>query len=185
MEELVPLLVLVAYAVLSLLGRFARKRGGEDVQDVHEPAEPSTVDRMLRDMMRQAGVEPEPQVPSEHRPTPGEHRPTVSEHRQAASETYVTVSEHRQTATETRPTPSEHALRATEHLPTPGEHLKGDLPVLPIAKVRPHKRKRRRSPFVNAISADLTGGAEALGRAMVLCEILGPPLSLRPPDGRV
>lgn len=178
MEELIPILVLVAYVVLSLLGRLANKgKKGTD-----ESASPTTVDRMLREMMGQAGVEPEPPVPAEHRPTRSEHRPTASEHRQAPGEIYATAAEHRPTRTETRVSPSEHRPRASDHLPTPGEHLKGDVVVLPpIPKTAPPGRRRRRSPFADAVVSNLRGGSGALGRAIVLSEILGPPVSLRPP----
>jgi hypothetical protein len=183
MEELIPILVIVAYAVLSLLGRLAKKAKGQEAEaDVDAGQEPSTVDRMLRDMMRQAGIEPEPPVPGEHRPTLGEHRTTAPEHHQAAPETYATASEHERTRTETRLTPSEQAPRLSDHLRTPGEHLKGDVfPLPPIPKLRPPRGRRQRSRFADAVVADL-GSAKKLGRAIVLREILGPPVSLRPPD---
>lgn len=179
MEDLLPILVLVGYAVLSLLGRLVQ---GKKRPDVDDSADPVTVDTMLRDMLRQAGVEPEPSVPEEHRPTRSEHRPTRGEHRQDAAETAYTVTEHRRTASETRVTRSEHVPRASDHLVSPGEHLKGDAHLPPVPKIAPPKARRKRSRFASALVSNLRG--EALGRAIVLREILGPPVSLRTPDER-
>lgn len=183
MEGLIPVLIFVAWIVLSLMGRLAR---GMDKKKVEGGAQPSAFEKAMRDIMREAGLAQElpgvePPVASEHRPTLAEHRPTASEHLQTYGETQRTVSEHRPTASEARPTFSEHVPVASEHLPTPGEHLRGDvrLPPIPVAKKR-LQRQKGRSPFAAAVVGDLRGG-RSLARAMVLREILGPPVSLRSP----
>lgn len=185
MEELIPLLIFVAWIVLSLLGRLARSLDKKKKGDT-EGTEPSTFERTMRELMREAGLaeEPvvvEPPVVSEHRPTPGERRPTATEHARTYGETRRTVSEHLPTATETRRTFSEHLPTGSEHLFTPGEHLRGDVRVPPVPKGKRPRRPRRRSPFASAVVRDVRGG-RSLARAVLLREILGPPVGLRRPD---
>jgi len=184
MEELIPVLIVVAWVVLKLMGRLAR--GMEKKGQGAAGPQPSAFEQAMREIMREAGLAEgppvaEPPVASEHRPTLTEHRPTASEHAQTYGETQFTVTEHRPTASETRPTVSEHVPRLSEHLPTPGEHLRGDVEVPPIpAPKKRSQRKKGRSSFAAAVVGDLRG-KRSLARAVVLREILGPPVSLRSP----
>lgn len=184
MEQLIPVLIFIAWVVISILGRLAKSA---KKQQGSRP--PTAFEQAMREIMREAGLTQEqpavePPVVSEHRPTPSEHRPTPSEHAPTYGETRPTVAEHRPTASEARPTVSEHVPRPSEHLPTPGEHLRGDVlvpPALPIRKST--RRKKGRSRLAAAVVGDLRG-RRSLARAVLLREILGPPLGLRPPDSR-
>jgi hypothetical protein len=184
MEELIPILIFVAWIVISLLGRLAK--GLDKKKTTEGGSQPSAFEQAMREIARQAGLaeeEPavEPPVASEHRPSPGERRPTATEHAQAYGETWGTAAESEPTASEIRPTFSEYLPRPSEHLPTPGEHLHGDVVVSPIAlsEGRP-KQWKTRSPFASAVVRDLRGG-RSIARAVVLREILGPPVGLRSP----
>lgn len=191
MEDLIPFLAVIAYIVLTIVSKVAQNRKKAAAEPGPRPNKPTVVDQMLREMMRQAGIPEEKPVASERRVTASEHRPTVAEHRPTVSETRPTASEHRPTPSEIRPTLSEHVPRASEHLPSPGEHLKGDAVLPPIPELPPigqvptgERSRRRRSQLASSLAADLHGGGRSLARAVVLREILGPPVALRRPgDG--
>ncbi len=197
MDELLPIILVLSWALISWLGNKAKKKGQRQES---ESAEPSAVEQFLQQISREAGLAPEqppppppPPVPirvavprppgtgSEHRVTASEHRPSASEHRPSASEHRPSASEHRPSASEHRPSASEHRPSASEHRHTTSEHIPGDA-ALPAIPRRGSDQPRRRSKLGAALAADLHGGRETLSRAVVLREILGPPVSLRSRD---
>ena len=143
----------------------------------------------LRDLAKQMGIEVEVEpaeqpVASEHARTAGEHRRTELETRRTLSEHVVEPSEHRRTASEAARTASEAIFEAREHRVTPGEHRRGDLrapgPAARRLAAPPRVAGRVRSDFARRLRADL-GAGDSLARAIVLREILGPPVGMRPP----
>lgn len=182
MEDLVPFLIVLFYIFSYLRGLVAKQKAdpgptAESPSDTRE-APVSTVEAMLQEMRRQmAEAAGERGSPGEHSRSPGEHRTTASEHRPTASEQRPVLSDHLQTASEIEFSQSEHVVQASEHEMTLGEHQKGDawVPTVPISL--PATAGHRRSKFGKALIQDLKGGH--LGRAVVLREILSPPVSLR------
>ena len=164
----------------------AARRAGESTDASQEPA----LQKMLRDLAEQMGLETEvepaePPRASEHRPTSSEHRrtqletrATASEHQLRASEHQRTPSEYQRTASETRRTASEEVFALPEHQVTASEHQWGDVVGHGMPQSMP-RRHRQRSKFLRRLHADLAGGRDSLARAVVLREILGPPVGLR------
>ena len=66
--------------------------------------------------------------------------------------------------------PSEHRASASEHLP-------GDVKI--ERRVAPPPTRTWQPDFGSRLIADLRGDPESLARAIVLTEILGPPVGLR------
>lgn len=62
------------------------------------------------------------------------------------------------------------------------EHRPGDVVV--TRPPAPARRRVLKPGFGRRLVADLQGDRESLARAIVLREILGPPVGLRPPDRR-
>ena len=182
MEDLGIVVAIIFWVAIALFGKIAsamQKRARETSARGRPQGGPPPVpslESMLREMARQAGLYQEPAVASEHRGTASEHAPTLSEHRGTLFEHLGTAGEHRQTALEIHQAQMERSRREGEHRATASEHLKGDVVLGP----RPtrEERTRHRSPFAVRILADLRGRRE-LARAVVLREILGPPVSLR------
>ena len=193
-DALIGILMVVFWLLSSLAARVGRamKRSGESQErppvengetgERHET--PANVFRKaLEELAEQMNVEvevapAEPPVASEHEHTPGWHDRTASEIRPTASEHEHTPGWHSRTASEVRRTASEIELAASEHLMTGLEHQRGDAQGTPIPAL-PTVRKRRLSPLAKRLRADLTGGPGTLARAVLLREILGPPVGLR------
>jgi len=134
---------------------------------------PSVEQPVLSEHRRTAGEHR--RTPGEHRRTPGEHRRTPGEHRQSPGEARVPAGEHLADDPYHMPTPSEHRRTASEH-------RRGDVRVTPRPPAPAYRGpSARRSRFARRLVADLRGDRRSLARAMVLKEILGPPLSLRTP----
>ncbi len=181
MDNLLPILLVLFWALIGWLGNRAKKKGQE-----RESAEPSAVEQFLQQISKEAGLAPEQPPPP---PPPVPIRVVVprppgagSEHRVTASEHVPTASEHRPSASEHRPTASEHRPSASEHRHTASEHIPGDAAFPVIRGQGSGRARRRRSKLGAALAADLHGGRETLSRAVVLREILGPPVSLRSRD---
>lgn len=196
MDDLIPFIIAVVWVVMTLLGKFAQKRrgqqGGEESQEPREASVgPTTFEQVLKEMMggqqelapRQPPPPPLPPAlptPSEHRKTPSEHRWTPSEHQRDPYEIHGTPSEHRRAAHEIMPGPGERRWTASEHRPTPSEHRPGELVVSSLPRPAASASvRRRRSRLGRQLRSDLRGG-QGLARAMILKEILGPPVALKP-----
>lgn len=185
MEDVIGFVFIVLY-LLSYLRGFLPKRSrrNEPAQPVsprsQEPsAEASSVGGMLEEIRRQvAEAAREQEVAGEHRRTVGEHRPTLSEHRPTASELEPHFSDHLQTPSELLVTQTEHMEVESEHRVSLTEHTKGDAKLPPIPLQGPAKAGRSSSRFARELTRDLRGRAK-LARAVVLQEILSPPVSLR------
>ncbi len=154
------------------------------VPPAHPATEPSSPQDALGRLFKQLGIDlelaPETPVPAEHQRTASEHRRTASETRRSAGEHDHTPGWHDRTASEVRRTASEVTRVASEHRPTAGEHVRGDVPapgVMPAAG----PPARLVPGFAGGLRAELTRGRAALARAVVLGEILGPPVGLKPP----
>ncbi len=142
----------------------------------------------IRELMRQLGVEVptepvERPVASEHRVTPSEHRQARAELIQSTSESLITSSEHHRTQSEARRTISEHRQDASEVQRTFSEHVRGDAVVIDKVLSKPAMVSRRRgSSFSGVVRRDLRRGRRTLKRALVLKEVLDPPIGLRDPS---
>ena len=186
-EFVIGILMVIFWLISSLVARFgraARGRGaGEPVDERQADAQSGVpLGDALRDLAKQMGLEEAAPV---ERPVASEHTLTPSEHRRSAGETMITASEHvgrpsdhRRTASEARLTASEHIFERSEHQLTASEHRRGDVDVWspPPADLPP---RRGKSVFVAGLHRELAGGPRALARAVLLREILGPPVSLR------
>jgi len=177
MEDYGAVLVIVFWIAIALLSKIAsaakkrqQERGGPP------PVQAGALETMLRQIAKEAGLYQEPPVVSEHAATASEHRGTFGEHAPTASESRRTVLEHHQAEIERRRTESEARGTFGEHEGTVSEHLRGDAVVLP--PIPSGLRPRRRSSLGAALAKDLHGGSRALARAVMLREILGPPVSL-------
>lgn len=175
----------------------ARKKAKSEYYEDEMPVEPGevepgvTLQEALQDLAKQMGVEvatgpPEAPVASEHRPTASEHRQTAMETSSTFSEHIEVAAEHRQRATEIRRTASEIALDAADHQWSPGEHVRGDVTrarsaAAGITPAVPTAHRVGQSAFAKRLKTDL-GNRGSLARAIVLKEILGPPVSLRSPS---
>jgi hypothetical protein len=159
-----------------------QKAAGQEPTPPPPPPVPSAAERASRPATEQPVVAEHRRTASEHRPTPGEHRRTAGEHRR-------TLEEHRQAPGEARVPVGEHLADDPYHMPTPsehrgtpGEHRRGDVRITPRPPAAAYRGpSARRSRFARRLVADLRGDRRSLARAMVLKEILGPPLSLRTP----
>ena len=189
-DVVIGLLMILVWIFSSLVARFGRKARQVPEEEGGAPRPASRGDllqKALRELADQMGIEVET-APSEA-PVASEHTGTVSEHRRTATETRGTWSEHvaapaehRHTASEIRRTASEAVVQAAEHDLTASEHRRGDVEVSRLP-AKASDRRRPRSEFARRLQADLTGGSkDALARAIVLREILGPPVSLRSPE---
>ncbi len=190
---IIGLLMVVFWVISSLAARFGRAVNRQAESQESPPAEGGEAEnpfqRALRELAEQMNVEvevapaqpPEQPVASEHEHTPGWHDRTASEVRPTASEHRHTPGWHERTASEIRRTASEAELAASEHVLSELEHLRGDFQGARIPAFNAIPR-RPRSPFVQRLHADLTGGPSSLARAVVLREILGPPVSMRAAD---
>ncbi len=176
-----PLILFVLWLVSTVASKLSRRKP-------EEPEQEGT--GSLKELMRQMGVDlgmdpaagGEAPVAAEHRPTASEHRRTLSETRPVASEHAAVISEHRQDASELLQTASEQIFEASEHQLSRGEHRRGDLRLPPPPRGSRASRRRHRQgpPLAAAVGRDLRDG---LARAIVLREILGPPVSLRSEGG--
>lgn len=210
-DLVIGIFMIIVWFVSSLIARFGRKRAPEaEIPELEappatrQPAVPQrrprqppspppvppkavTVQQALRDLAKQMGIEVEVQpaeqpVASEHARTVGEHRRTEIETHQTLSEQTTTLEEHRRTASEAMRTASEGIFEAPEHRFTPSEHRRGDaMPTARRLSAPGRAHRRGRSKLANQIQADLAAGGGSLARAIVLREILGPPVGLRPP----
>ncbi len=181
MEDLIgPLILFVLWLVSTVASKLSRRKP-------EEPEQEGT--GSLKELMRQMGVDldmdpaaGEAPVAAEHRPTASEHRRTLSETRPVAAEHTAVTSEHRQAASERLQTASEQIFEASEHQLSRGEHRRGDLrlPPPPRGSRAPRRRRRQGPPLAATVGRDLRDG---LARAIVLREILGPPVSLRSEGG--
>ncbi len=206
-DVIIGILMVVFWLVSSLAARFGKKkaRSGEGESEDAMPSVPpvppvpghrpqsrpqrpaapaaGSFQKALQNLAEQMGMEVE--VAPAEAPVASEHSRTASEHRRTALETHATLSErtataseHRRTASEARRTASETAFTLPEHQLTASEHRRGDLRrPRPTAAGMP--QRRRRSEFSQRLAADLRGGQGSLARAIVLREILGPPVGLR------
>ncbi|MEE8525634.1 MAG: hypothetical protein V3T72_16985 [Thermoanaerobaculia bacterium] len=155
------------------------------------PAAPKpAVEDALSDLLKSFGVDIQPS--SQERPVATEHALTPGEHARTASETRVTISEHdhspgwhQRPASETAGTASEHSLSASFHRRSAGEHEAGDvfLPARPLQAVATAGR-RTGSVIGRRVVADLHRDRDSLAEAVLLREVLGPPVSLRSPGER-
>ncbi len=149
---------------------------------------PDTVGDLLREMISEIKGKPqseeaatppwqEPQVLSEHQQSAGEHRHTDSETSWSASEHSWSFEEHRRSAGEHSSTLSELRGTASEHRGSASEHRRGD--VVAARRGSAEEATRRRPAHrAGSVRAALASRG-SLARAMVLKEILGPPVSLR------
>lgn len=208
--DLVIFLLMVVFWIISQFMSWLGKRARTAQQQIEQmelegrpverrvEARPDSLQEALRDLADRMGVEvelePEPvgQDPagrsqqswtdSEHRRSAGEHQRTLSEARGTPSEAALAASEHRRTASEVERSRSETSVTAPEHQWVAGEHVRGDQDVPDIPRLDLPTTGRQESAFVRRLRADLTGrDKSALARAMVLKEVLGPPVSLRSP----
>lgn len=151
-------------------------RPGEDGGSI---AEQKRLAAERRRLMRRAGLES-----SEHQETAGEHTETPGEHRRTFGESLITAEEHRVSRSEHVPTASEHLRTFGEHRGTLEEHLPGDLPVKRKRKLAAVPGSRETASRVRSkidVLHDLHGPRD-LARAIVLREVLGPPVALRDPQ---
>ena len=187
-DAVVFVLMILFWILSSVVSRFGRKVSpGDSLEDEASPASQrgATFKQALEDLAEQIRAEvevgpAEPPVASEHRTTESEHRRTAPETRPTLSEHVGSLSEHRQTPAETRRTVSETVFDPSEHQWSMGEHVRGDVAVVRSAAADAPRRPVARSEFARRLQADLSGSS--LARAMVLKEILGPPVSLRSPE---
>ncbi|MCP3962024.1 MAG: hypothetical protein GY719_29630 [bacterium] len=185
-ELVIGVLMVIFWLLSSLVAKFGKsvrkKQQTAESAGSAPPAEPApaggALQKMLQDLAEQMGLETEAS-PAEP-PVASEHVPTGSEHRRSAIEIASTVSEHRVRASDHRRTASEQSFGLSEHQLTASEHQWGDLVTHRLPKSMPGRRSR--SKFVRRIHADLAGGRGTLARAIVLREILGPPVGLRSPE---
>ncbi len=192
-DAVIGLLMIAFWVVTSLLSRFGRKMRPPAESYDPEEADETLPQQVPREMsleealrqMAQLGKGKQEESPYAEAPVHSEHTETASEHRQTAieiqetaSEHTLTESEHRRTASEIRHTPSEKSLPKSEHVWTNSEHQRGE-----VRRLRPvvggRRSRRQRSVLAAKILQDLSSGPHSLGRAVVLKEILGPPVSLR------
>ncbi len=182
------ILMVLFWIVSSLAARFGKaKRPAQPGSGASEakPAGAGSIQEALRDLVEQMGAEmttgpPEAPVAGEHTLTGSEHQRTVLEAGSTLTEQMTTASEHRRTPSEVRRTASEAIFAASEHQLTASEHLRGDVRRARAAAGPPPAKVAGRSRLVRRLHADLTGGKDSLARAIVLREILGPPVGLRP-----
>ncbi len=185
--------------VMAWFGRRARAQQaerdgtsvGSDGTSVGGETPGSTLQEALRDLADQMGidVETEPKtIPaaaeptwtaSEHRQTSGEHQQTMAETRPTVSETLMSATEHQRTRSESRRTSSEEGWVLSEHQWTPGEHERGDGGGASIPRLA-GPRSKRTSLLTQRLRRDLAS-RNALAKAVVLRDVLGPPVSLRAP----
>jgi hypothetical protein len=154
-----------------------------------QPAVSKQAEDALTQLLRSFGVEVPQSVPEQ--PVASEHVPSRGEHAQAAAQTRGTPSEHDHTrgwheraAKWTTKTASEHSLAPSFHRGTAGEHLAGDV-FLPDRAVAAAAPRRPLDPGIGRrLVAALHGDREGLARAILLREVLGPPIGMRPPGQR-
>ena len=200
MEDLIPVLGLIAWMIISALSGSKKKRQQQGESD----GEPSQFQQALEELMREATGQAQQQAPppppppppptpmrqrapaaarmpvqarSEHVRTASEHVRTASEHARTASEHARTISEHTRTASENVWATSEHSVTASEHLP--GDAAMDRPPISESATVQ--------RPQATAFGAGVLAGLRhpgSLKQAIVLREILGAPVSLRQSDER-
>ncbi len=182
-DVIVGIMMVIFWIILNLVSK--AKRSAQQSRGATPKAPPGagSLQKALSDLMEQMGVEgatgpPEAPVASEHTLTGSEHRRTVLEVGTTLSEQMATASEHRRTLSESRRTASEAIFTTSEHQLTEAEHRRGDLRRARAAASVPH-RQPEKSRLVRRLHADLAGGKESLARAIVLREILGPPVGLR------
>ncbi len=186
---LVALFWIVSQAI-AWLGRRARPMDA-DLEQATPPGQnrKGTLQEALRDLAQQMGVDVEmspvePPAVAQPNGSGSEHRRTVSETHPTASETRMSKAEHRRTPSEAQRTSSEEVWSVQEHEWSQSEHVRGDLEVSAIPKLDTHGQTES-SRFVERLRAELTSqDRSALARAIVLREVLGPPVSLRPPSDR-
>ncbi len=190
MEDIIGFLFVTLYLLSYLRGLLPkRSRGQEPAPPVShgqppKKADPNSVEGMLEEIRRQvAEAAREQEVVEEHRRTAGEHLPTPSEHRPTVSEREPFYSDHRQAPSEILVTQTEHELAESEHRWSLEEHTKGDVSLPPVPLQAPATAGKPRTRFARDVVRDLRGGTR-LARAVVLQEILGPPVSLREGSGR-
>ncbi len=187
-DIVVGVLVFLFWIISSLITRGKARRPAQS-QDAPEatPGGAGTIQRALSDLMEQMGVEvpaagpPEMPVASEHTLTGSEHRRSVLEVGPTLSEQMTTASEHRRTLSEARRTASETIFTTPEHQLTEAEHRRGDLRRARAAAAGVPRQQPVGSRLIKRLHRDLAGGKESLARAIVLREILGPPVGLRSP----
>lgn len=198
-DVVIGILMVLLWLISSVAARFGKKTRQHEVEAEvpsadgrhadprpHRPL-PATLQKALGELAEQMGVEievapAEAPVASEHTMTGGEHRQSALETFSTSSEHSGTISEHVQTASEVRRTMSETHFSATEHQSTESEHVRGDLrQARPAASGVPAAHHRTRSRLARRVVADLSNRG-SLARAMILREILGPPVSMRAPD---
>ncbi len=186
--ESIPFIFMVLLWVLSrFVAKFAKKPQSELPEgetSPHRADRGEVVQKALRELAEQMGVEievapAEAPVASEHAQTRSEHRRTRTETRGTPSEHLEVAAEHRQAVSELSRTASEAAMPAAEHNWTMSEHRHGDVEVSRPPISAPSVSSGRRSAFGRRLRRDLSGRGGSLARAIVLREILGPPVSLR------
>ncbi|MEL7058785.1 MAG: hypothetical protein AAGN46_02040 [Acidobacteriota bacterium] len=148
-------------------------------------AGPTLIERRPEDSKRPQPASERP-TPSEHERAPGWLTPTPSEHQQAPGWLMPTPSEHQQLERELAVRASEHRVTPSEHRRTESEHRKGDVEGDPqsvpafVGSVQSAYQRRRRigKRGRHPLLVDLHGRS-SLARAVLLREVLGPPLGLR------
>lgn len=193
MEDIIGFLFVMLYLLSYLRGLIPKRSRGQEEPAQSVPQgprpqrrarDPNSVEGMLEEIRRQvAEAAREQEVVEEHRRTAGEHRPTPSEHRPTVSEREPFYSDHQQAPSEIQVTRTEHELAESEHWVSIEEHTKGDVSLPPVPLQAPATAGKARSRFARDLVRDLRGGTQ-LARAVVLQEILGPPVSLREGTGR-
>jgi hypothetical protein len=175
--DLFGVALFVTLALVSMASKYlSRKQQSVPPSEVEGETPQTGIAAQLREALREVVEEAQTAAPwetpaSEHHRTPSEHRRTPGEHRRTPGEHQRTPGEHRRTAGEHQRTPSEHR-------PTAGEHVAGDAPVTRLPPP-PAVRRRGGSDLAAAVRGELRSGRASLARAMVLREILGPPVSMR------
>ncbi len=147
----------------------------------------SPLGQALRDIMQEAGLgppsqHPEQPVASEHTATWGEHQRTWSETVPTLSEATLIDTEQRRTASEATLTASEHRVVPSEHVLSPGEHVPGDAYSTSDRSPWADQAAKTGGGLGAAVVAELRRDPGSLARAIVLQEVLNPPVGLRPPD---
>ena len=171
----------------------ARQRPGVPRESAPAPApaaRPPSPEDALVNLLKRLGVDvpsaQEQPVPGEHARTPGEHVRTAAEARRTASEHDHTPGWHDRAASEIQPTASERTRVASEHRRSAGEHRPGDVQWARSAELPPVPRTSVDAEVPRSALGRRTVAAlrdrESLARAIVLKEILGPPVGLRSPD---
>lgn len=152
--DIISTIIIILWVLGSVLGSKKKQRKPTDAAPKEKPKKPNTVlGDLLKDLERELGLG---RGAEPEREAPAEVAPAPVRLKKS-----------------NRPSPSRQPVAKTK--------LKPAEQGVPL-HVEPAQRRETRTVFSKDIVSDLRGGALPLARAIVLTEILQPPVSLREPE---